>query len=404
MNSVIYITRNGLLEPLGQSQVMAYLKGLSKDNSITLITYEKSEDWFNKDAMAKAKAECESYNIKWLPQRFRSRLKFISHALSIIRMVWLVRREVLISGIRLIHARSYIPAAVALIVSRFTKVPFIFDMRALWPEELIAAGRLRRGSIIHRIIVVMERLCLAESSGIVSLTNAAVSHLKLKYPAELTNKSIVVIPTCADLKRFTPKQNKNIGTTVHGCIGTIMSGWFRTDLLASWMHAVAESDLDSNFEIITRDNPSDVRKALDSSNTLSDRLKITSRSTEAMPDALRLHDLSIMFFTSGLSKLGSAPTRLAEALGCGIPVVANGGVGDLEEIIRQNNVGVVIEGESNEEMRNAFKTLQLLRNDPELSKRCRSTAETIFSLKNGTKAYNEMYVEIFKLKNSSCVD
>ena len=162
--------------------------------------------------------------------------------------------------------------------------------------------------------------------------------------------------------------------------------------------------MDSNFEIITRDNPSDVRKALDSSNTLSDRLKITSRSTEAMPDALRLHDLSIMFFTSGLSKLGSAPTRLAEALGCGIPVVANGGVGDLEEIIRQNNVGVVIEGESKEEMRNAFKTLQLLRNDPELSKRCRSTAETIFSLKNGTKAYNEMYVEIFKLKNSSCVD
>ena len=63
MNSVIYITRNGLLEPLGQSQVMAYLKGLSKDNSITLITYEKSQDWFNKDAMQK-QAECESYNIK----------------------------------------------------------------------------------------------------------------------------------------------------------------------------------------------------------------------------------------------------------------------------------------------------------------------------------------------------
>ena len=404
MNSVLYITRNGLLEPLGQSQVMAYLKGLSKDNSITLITYEKSDDWFNKDAMARAKAECESYNIKWLPQRFRSRLKLISHALSIIQMVWLVRREVLISGIRLIHARSYIPAAVALVVSRLTKVPFIFDMRALWPEELIAAERLRRGSIIHRIIVVIERFCLAESSGIVSLTNAAVSYLKLKYPAELTNKCIVVIPTCADLKRFTPKQSKNIGTTFHGCIGTIMSGWFRTDLLANWIHVIAEFDLDSNFEIITRDNPSDVRKALDSKNTLSDRLKISSRSTEAMPDALRLHDLSIMFFTSGLSKLGSAPTRLAEALGCGIPVVANGGVGDLEEIIRQNNVGVVIEGESNEDMRNAFKTLQLLRNDPELSKRCRSTAETIFSLKNGTKAYNEMYAEIFKLKNSSCVD
>ena len=46
----------------------------------------------------------------------------------------------------LIHARSYLPAGVAWLVWRLTGTPFIFDMRALWPEELITAGRLRRGS------------------------------------------------------------------------------------------------------------------------------------------------------------------------------------------------------------------------------------------------------------------
>jgi len=39
--ATLYLTRNGLLEPLGQSQVIAYLRGLSQNYKITLITYEK---------------------------------------------------------------------------------------------------------------------------------------------------------------------------------------------------------------------------------------------------------------------------------------------------------------------------------------------------------------------------
>ena len=38
---------------------------------------------------------------------------------------------------KIIHARSYLPTFAACIVSSFIKVEVIFDMRALWPEELI---------------------------------------------------------------------------------------------------------------------------------------------------------------------------------------------------------------------------------------------------------------------------
>lgn len=40
MTSVLYLTCNGLLEPLGQSQIIAYLRGLSGDYAITLYTHE----------------------------------------------------------------------------------------------------------------------------------------------------------------------------------------------------------------------------------------------------------------------------------------------------------------------------------------------------------------------------
>ena len=157
---VLYISYDGLLEPLGQSQVLAYLRGLSRDHAVTLITYEKDEDRADAGRMAVARAQCAALGIIWLPQRFRYRPRFVAPALSMLRMAWLARREVRRCGIRLIHARSYIPTAVAMMVSRLTGTPFIFDMRALWPEELNTAGRLRRGSLLHRATVTAELAAL----------------------------------------------------------------------------------------------------------------------------------------------------------------------------------------------------------------------------------------------------
>ena len=210
MTPTLYLTTNGLLEPLGQSQVMAYLRGLSRQYRITLITYEKDADWADAERVAQARTECERLGIRWLPQRFRRRPKLLAPALRMLRMAWLVRREVRAQGVRLIHSRSYIPATVALLARRMTGVPFIFDMRALWPEELITAGKLRRGSVLHRAIVAAERACLREAGAVVSLTHAAVMHLNRVYPAEMGGQRVAVIPTCADLARFVPADRKSV--------------------------------------------------------------------------------------------------------------------------------------------------------------------------------------------------
>jgi glycosyltransferase involved in cell wall biosynthesis len=404
MTPILYLTRNGLLEPLGQSQVFAYLRGLTQDHDVTLISYEKPEDRADTARMARARAECERHGIRWLPQEFRPRPRIIAPALSMMRMTWLVWREVRGGRAGLIHARSYIPAAVALSVHRLTGVPFIFDMRALWPEELITAGRLKRGSVLHRAIVAVERACMRDAAAVVSLTHAAVAHLKREYPAELDGQRIAVIPTCADLDRFTPAPTKRIGSTVHGCIGTILSGWFRTDWLAAWLTAVAVDDSDARFDIVTRDDADDVRAALDPRGALGNRLSIGPRPSEEMPDAVRGHDLSVMFFTDGLSKLGSAPTRLAEVLGCGLPVVANDGVGDVAGIVRKNKVGVIVDGSDPAQMRAALDELKVLMQDPDLPGRCRVTAETVFSLEAGTEAYRGIYASILQAEGNPCVE
>lgn len=390
MTPTIYLTRNGLLEPLGQSQVLAYLRGLSRDCRITLITYEKDEDRADAARMAAMRVECERLGIRWLPQRFVPRPKLIAPALSMLRMVWLLRREVKGQGAKLIHARSYIPAAVALIVSRMTGVPFIFDMRALWPEELITAGRLRRGSILHRSIVMAERACLKSAAGVVSLTHAAVKHLHQIYPSELANQRIVVIPTCADLERFVPAKKKPDAIEI-GCLGTVLSGWFKLDWLVNFLSVAVERTPNAKIVLTTRDDPEKVRAAFRGNEAVLQRLKIAPSPSDQVPDVLRGQTASVMFFTEGLSKLGSSPTRMGEILGCGMPVVANDGVGDVAAIIRKYDVGVLVESASKEDMNAAWVNLHALLEDPDLPDRCRRAAEEVFSLESGVVAYRNLY-------------
>lgn len=393
MTPTLYLTRNGLLEPLGQSQVFSYLRGLSQQYRFTLITYEKDHDWADIQRVSGMKEECRRLGIRWLPQRFRPQPKVIAPALSMVRMVWLVLREVRGQQVRLIHARSYIPAAVALVVSRLTGVPFIFDMRALWPEELISAGRLRRNSLLHRAIVAAERACLRKAGGIVSLTHAGVEHLQRTYPADLARQKVAVIPTCADLDRFVPAKHAPTERVI-GCLGTVLSGWFKLDWLGAFLKIAAKREPALRFELTTRDDPEKIRALIGGDTNLQSRLRIQPCPSDEVHEVLQEQIASVMFFSQGLSKLGSSPTRMAEILGCGLPVIANDGVGDVAEIIRRFRVGVLVGGPSDSEMGAAWDELQRLLGDRDLPLRCRWAAETVFSLQTGTAAYLALYKSI----------
>jgi len=396
MSHVLYLTRNGLLEPLGQSQIWPYLRGLSRDRRITLISFEKPVDRCDPVAMQKMRQQCVSHGVCWIPLQFRSQPRPWAPALAIPQLalvaLWQWRRR---PSPQLVHARSYVPGAIALLLHRLTGVPFIFDMRALWPEELITAGHLQRGSRLHRSLLWLERRCLQEASAVVSLTQAAVGYLQNRYPHELAYKRIAVIPTCADLQRFQPAEQSPAATLVIGCIGTVLSGWFLIDWLRALFEAIARADPTARFELISRDAPAAILAALHPAPSWADRLLIQSAAPVEMPALVQKHTASVMFYAGGAtSELGRSPTRMAEVLGCGRPVVANPGVGDVEQVVRQNRVGVLARGSSAAEMDACVAELLELLQDPDLANRCRRTAETLFSLESGTADYRQLYDEI----------
>jgi glycosyltransferase involved in cell wall biosynthesis len=124
---------------------------------------------------------------------------------------------------------------------------------------------------------------------------------------------------------------------------------------------------------------------------LKNKILIRSATPDEMPELLISHTASAMFFNSDISKLGSSPTRFGEILAVGRPIICNKGVGDLDKIVEDNNVGIIANNPNYEFMMNSVSKLYKILEDPSISLRCRSLAESYYSLSKGIENYSKIY-------------
>ena len=390
---VLYLSYTGMLEPLGRSQVLAYLSRLSNEYEFTIISFEKKQDYLNTSEVAKLMAECEQFGIKWQPKVYHKRPKVVSTLWDMLILFYSAFINSYNGKADLVHCRSYITGAVGLLSGIFTRVPFLFDMRALLPEELVDAKRVKAGSLLHKSICMFERLLLKHSAAVVSLTHAAVPYLIKQYPF-LCKEKFTVIPTCVDLTRFDNVTPQLEHSSAIGTMGTLVSGWYHLDWLAKTLQLSQDVFGIQPIKIITRDDPKFILNELNSHGGSAIEVDIFSASLDDVQARIRELRFGILFFTSGTSKLGSAPTRMAEFLACGIPILGNRGVGDMASIIEKYNIGVVIESNDDSEIKRGLLAMKVLLEDEQLAIKKKKAAQDIFSADIGANKYGMIYKSI----------
>jgi glycosyltransferase involved in cell wall biosynthesis len=110
-----------------------------------------------------------------------------------------------------------------------------------------------------------------------------------------------------------------------------------------------------------------------------------------MPQLIARMSAGTAVYKQGYSRIATAPTKLAEYLACGVPCLGSCDVGDTQEVLEGNCVGVAMRGNSVEDRRaNMARLLELVR-DPETARRCVATARALFSLDGGVSRYRELY-------------
>ncbi len=133
-----------------------------------------------------------------------------------------------------------------------------------------------------------------------------------------------------------------------------------------------------------------IRQALDTDGVLGERDELKAADRDAMPSELAKID-AVVFFRSFYSKKASVPTKLGELLAAGIQCLTAAGIGDVDEILACERVGIVAQRPEQELRRQVSAELVQLAREPRLAERCRAAAIRQFSLDAGVRACAELY-------------
>jgi glycosyltransferase involved in cell wall biosynthesis len=283
------------------------------------------------------------------------------------------------------------------------KTKLIFDIRGFFPEEYTDAGSWKKNGLIYRTVKVIEKWLLKEADGFVVLTEKA---REILFPEsketgfDMAGRPVEVIPCCVDLSRFeaaSEESKREIRSQynledrfVITYIGSFGS-WYLADEMADLLSASRQQDDKTFALILTQSAPEIMTEKLTARGFTKNDFLVKKASHNEIPRFLSASDAALSFIKPCYSKLSSSPTKIAEYLASGTPVIANSGVGDIEEQIESDGVGVIIENFNQESYLEALQKIKVMGNG-NLGEKCKISAVNRFDLERiGGEKYRRLY-------------
>jgi len=396
---VLYVSYDGALEPIGQSQILPYLEGLSHQGvTFSLITFEKAAEMRpGSPAFERTRARLAAAGIRWHPHRYHKRPALLSTLYDIVRgAVWclyLARRQ----RAQLVHARSYVAALMALPARWLLRRPLLFDIRGFWVDERVEGGIWRKG-LVYWIAKRVERLLYGNADAIVSLTEAGKVAVQDFPTVSRRGIPIEVVPTCVDTDHFAPRQPdralverlgfeaKTIFTYV-GSVGT----WYAMEEILDFFGVVLQEIPEAALLLVVREPIDALRRSVELRGLLPVTAIVSSAPHSEIPRWLSVSRVGLAFYTPGVSNIARFPTKIGEYLASGLPGVVSRGVGDCDRILEGERVGVSVGEFTRPEYRRVARAVRELLQDDSLSERCRRVALARLSATEGVKRYHAVY-------------
>lgn len=405
---VLYISYNGMLEPLGQSQVMPYLRELSKLGvEFTLLSFERPVA-FTPDGRKKCeelKRSLGEDGIDWHRLRYHKSPSLPATAFDVAHGIRYAKCLVRRKRIEIVHARSHIPATIALRLKKSLKIKMIFDVRGLLADEYVDAEHWRKNSLPYRLMKSVERSALSLADGIVTLTEKIWPFLA--ESDGLRNRTVAheVVPCCADLDRFRfrdkdrEQRRAELGLAdrrvliYSGSIG----GWYLTEKIADLFVSAIKQNPDWHLLWLTMGSAQLIEELMSARGITTDQYTVMAIASSEMPSYLAAGDAGVAFYKPGFSRLATSPVKLTEYISCGLPVMVNAGVGDSDDLVRREGIGAVVNEFNSDEYDVALATIESLIGNEDARRRTRAVAERLFDVRGiGVERYARLYEAVLQ--------
>ena len=382
---VVYVSYDGALDPLGGSQVIPYLLGLSRRGvRFSLVSFEKPERWSDTRSRIGLQRRLDDAGVRWVALPYHRRPRLLAKGLDVSAGAKAIRREVRQTGAAIVHCRGDMTMAMARF-SRGPSVRLLYDIRGFFSDERVEGGSWPRGGIVDRAVGRLEAGNWSRAAGFVVLTEAARRRLAERHPSLPPHR---VIPTCVDLERFRPSMDRTPEFSV--VYGGSMGSAYPSDAIVAFARAAARN-LSAPALFLTP-HQDEARRA----GATPEWSEVFTVPSAEMPRWLQRCRAAFCLYRPGSYLAATSPTKIGEALAMGLPVAVNRGIGDLDSIIEGSAVGVLIESFTEDAYQAASARLRELVEDGGTAARCRRVAEERFGLAEGIEKYCTLYHELLQ--------
>jgi glycosyltransferase involved in cell wall biosynthesis len=345
----LYISHNGMTEPLGHAQVLPYVVGLARRGvEVEILSFEKAGTL--PSTIESVRARLTREGIRWQPM-----VRSSSHWLG--RKAWEAGSAVvrgLVTALRrrpdIVHARSYLPAAAADVIASVSPgARLLFDVRGMLGDEAVDGGAWSRESLRYRLVKRYERRLFHGSSALVVLTEALRDWMRENEQVP-DGMRVDVVPCCVDTDAFDVASNVRArtraelgleGRPVVVYAGTLGS-WYKAEEMARFVGLMRRRHPGLAFLVLTQADSGELTRAARAAGLAENDIVVRAVRPAEMPAMLSAGDVGLSFIQPCFSKTGSSPTKVGEYLAAGLPVVLNSGVGDQASLVAEPDACVVL--------------------------------------------------------------
>jgi glycosyltransferase involved in cell wall biosynthesis len=401
---VLFISYDGLLDPLGGSQILPYVRGFANHpRSVSVLSFEKANRLSLSGCALREKLSGEA--IVWISLTFTRSFGVIGKLWDLARMYYFGLITALRAKTVIVHARGHAAAQVGLFLKRVLGCKLIFDFRGLWVDERVDKGGWDLSNPFHKLqyryYKRVEKILLQRADQVVVLTQAVVEEV-IRLGCSPADK-ITVIPCCADFDHFRllnaesrrlARQQLDIPEKafVLGYLGSV-GGMYMSERFFRLVELAAGRRSDVCVLALTPDIKrfeAELAKYLPSSFHL--RVKIRSVTRDEVAEFLPAMNLLVSFIKPSYARIASSPTKLAEAFAVGVPAICNYGVGDVAALVKDLDAGAIVDPTSDADLDMVAKDLDFLGSKGGL--RLREAARLRLGLEIANQRYREIYMKL----------
>ncbi len=253
------------------------------------------------------------------------------------------------------------------------RVPFVFEVRDLWPESLSAVGMGNENSWLHRGLAGLAGFLYRRSEHIVAVTNAFKEFLvdRWRVPAG----KISVIENGVETDLFSPQSGVAKLRKELGAEGKFLVCYVGTMGMAHGLETlvnVAESMQTQSpqvrFLLVGEGADKDRIIALAHARKLSNMTFVAQQPRETIPAYISASSAALVLLRKTDIFKTVIPTKMLEFMACACPVILAVD-GEARQIIEEGKAGIFVEPENAEALQRA---ILLLAQDPGL---CRELGE-----------------------------